>query len=571
MFHTVKNYFKNKTRTSYRSIDPDEIFLDSQNLPNFNKDQFEGRIERPIKRNIIGFVAFFILLVGMLFTWKVWQLQVMQGATFAIKSANNSLRTTLIFADRGVIVDRKGVPIAWNEINTATSSNFSLRVYATSTGFSTTMGYIKYPSKDSSGFYISNAFTPKDGLEKIYNNALIGVAGKKIEETDAKGNMISESVIQAPENGKNLKISIDAGIQKKLYESMLNVANFAGYKGGAGVIMDVRTGEIIASANFPEYESQVMTDGSDTELITNWIQDSTHPFLNRVVDGLYTPGSIVKPFVAMGVLDQKVIDPRTPILSTGSISIPNPYDSKHPTVFLDWKAHGYVDLRHALAVSSDVYFYEVTGGYHVGGIQQNGIGIDNVEKYVRMFGFGTTTNINFPGERQGIIPDPAWKLKNFNGEAWRLGDTYHTAIGQYGFQVTPIQAVRAVAAIANNGTLLVPTYLTGQIPVISGHVVLDPSYFTVVHEGMRLGVTEGTSKFLNEPFVNVAAKTGTAQLGVLKNEVNSWVTGFWPYENPHYAFAVVMERGASTNVFSSTLVMKGLFDWMGTNATDYLK
>ena len=337
MFHSVKNYFKKKTRTSYKPIDPDEIFLDSQNLPEFDKNQFEGRIERPISKRAIGLVAVFIFLLGSVFVWKIWQLQITQGVAYAEKSANNNLRSTLIFADRGLVLDRTGVPLAWNEINTSTSSSFSLRAYATSTGFSTTIGYIKYPSKDSSGFYIDDSFTAKDGLEKIYNSQLTGIDGEKIVETDAVGNTVSESVVQAPQNGENLQLSIDAKMQKKLYQSMLDVAQIAGYKGGAGVIMDVRTGEIIASANFPEYESQTMTDGGDSSLIQSWIDSSNHPFLNRVVDGLYTPGSIVKPYIAMGVLDQHVIDPNASILSTGSISVPNPYDSAHPTIFVDWK------------------------------------------------------------------------------------------------------------------------------------------------------------------------------------------------------------------------------------------
>ncbi len=540
MLQRLQNIFRRKKRR-YAPLDPDEIFLDSQNLPDFNKDQFEGRIERPISKSVFGLVGFFIVAVGLTFVWKVWQLQIVSGEAFAAKSANNSLHTTLIFADRGLILDRTGTPLAWNEINMSTTTDFSLRAYATSTGFSTTIGYIKYPSKDSSGFYISDTFSPKDGLEKIYNSELTGTEGKKIEETDAHGDVVSESVIEPPKDGKNLTLSIDARLQKKLYESMLDIANRAGYRGGAGVIMDVHTGEIVASANFPEYESQTMTDGTDTHTIASWISNADHPFLNRVIHGIYTPGSIVKPYVAMGVLDQKVIDPNQTILSTGSISVPNPYDPANPTIFKDWKAHGYVDLRHALAVSSDVYFYEVSGGYNYFGINQKGIGIDNVEKYVRMFGFGTTTGIDFPGEQDGVIPDPAWKAAHFDGEDWRLGDTYHTAIGQYGFQVTPIQAVRAVAAIANGGTLYTPTFLLNQKPQPATHISLDPSYYTIVREGMRLSVTEGTSLPLNEAFVQVAAKTGTAQLGALKAEVNSWVEGFWPY------------------------------DWMGLYAQEYLK
>jgi penicillin-binding protein 2 len=570
MLQTLKSIFKSKKRT-YAPIDPDEIFIDSQNLPDFDRNQFEGRIEKPIGKRVFSLVGIFIFFVGCVFVWKMYDLQIVNGEVYKQKSENNSLQTTRIFANRGLIVDRNLVPLAWNEINPATTSEYSLRRYATSTGLSTTLGYVKYPAKDSSGFYWADEFDAKDGLEKVYNKQLTGVMGKKIEETDVKGNVVSQSVIEEPKDGATLVLSIDSRVQKKLNESMLNVANMAGYKGGSGIIMDLHNGEIIAASNFPEYDSQVMTDGVDNAKINTWLKDKNHPFLNRAVSGLYTPGSIVKPFVAMGVLSEGVIDPRRQILSTGSITIPNPYTPSKPSIFYDWKAHGMVDIRRALAVSSNVYFYEVTGGFkEPSGFYQKGIGIDNIEKYVRMFGLGSTTQINFPGEKEGIIPDPAWKEKVFN-EDWRVGDTYNTAIGQYGFQITPLQAVRSVAAIGNEGTILVPTFIKGDKVKVSGNVTLNSNTYKIVKEGMRMCVVEGTCQPLKVPYVDVAAKTGTAQIGLLKDEVNSWVIGFWPYENPKYAFAVVMEKGSKNNQFSSTLVMKGLFEWMGLYGEEYLK
>jgi penicillin-binding protein 2 len=565
MFTKLKKIFWKKRR-NYASIDPDEILIDSQNLPEFNTDQFEGRIEKPISSRIFGLVAFFIFIVSSIFLWRLWNLQITDGEFYAQKSQNNSLHDTVIFADRGLILDRDGKPLAWNELN-PDDSNYSLRRYATSSGLSTTLGYIKYPTKDKNGFYYQEKFDPKDGLEKIYDTVLSGRNGEKIVETDVSGKITAESVIDPPQNGKDLSLTVDIDLQKRLYQSLLDISKRAGYKGGGGVIMDVRTGEIIALANFPEYDSQIMTDGDDSAKINSWISSRDNPFLNRVIAGLYTPGSIVKPFVAMGVLDQKVIGQYATILSTGSISVPNPYNPSKPSIFYDWKAHGYVDLRRAIAVSSDVYFYEVGGGYG----SQKGIGIYNIEKYVRMFGLGSTTGIAFPGEKNGTIPDPEWKAKVFNGEDWRVGDTYNTSIGQYGFQITPLQVVRSVAALANGGLIMVPNLIKGTLPQKSGTIKLDDSYYKIVKEGMRLCVTDGTCSALSEPFVSVAAKTGTAQIGILKDEVNSWIVGFWPYEDPHYAFAVVMERGSKNNQFGSVLVMKEFFDWVGIYATEYLK
>ncbi len=566
MFHSLKNLFRKRDLTGGGDIAPDEIFLDSQNLPDFNTDQFEGRIEKPISRNVFTMVYLFIFIVGSAFVYKVWNLQINDGDVFRTRSDNNSLHKTFIYADRGVIFDRNKVPLAWNEANPNTD-DYSLRAYATSTGLSTILGYIKYPSKDSSGFYYQEKFVPKDGMEKIYNDYISGKDGTKIVETDVRGNVVSESVVDKPVDGENLQTSIDIRLQRRLYYSLLDIADRAGYKGGAGIIMDVHTGEILASSNFPEYDSKVMTDGSNSKKINEWLNSSNHPFLNRVVQGLYTPGSIMKLFVAMGVLDQKVISPTKQILSTGSITIPNPFYPDKPSVFMDWKAHGLADLRRAIAVSSNVYFYEVSGGYK----DQKGIGIGNLDRYVAMFGFGTTTNINFMGEKYGTIPSPEWKKKAFNGEEWRVGDTYNTSIGQYGFQVTPLQVVRAVGAIATDGKILTPTFIknTGQ-PVETKEVGLNPSDYKIVKEGMRQGVTEGTSQAINFPFVKVASKTGTAQIGVAKDEVNSWVVGFWPYENPKYAYAVVMERGSKNNQFGAVLVMKEFLNWVSVYAPNYL-
>jgi len=428
MLNQIRQLFRKRIKKRNQDIDPDEIFIDSQNLPDFNTDQFEGRIEKPIPSRVFGVIIFFTIFVGGVFIFKLWTLQINQGQIFRNRSDNNSLHKTLIFADRGLINDRNNIPIVWNSIN-KTSPDFSLRFYASSTGLSTILGYVKYPTKDSSGYYYQNKFDPKDGIEKIYDTVLSGKNGTKITETDVKGNIISESIIEPSQNGNNIDLSLDIRLQKQLYKSLLDIKDRAGYKGGAGVIMDIYTGEILASSQFPEYDSQIMANGGNDKQIKDWINSSTHPFLNRVVDGLYTPGSIMKLFVAMGVLDQHIIDPTKQILSTGSISVPNPFFPDKPSIFLDWKAHGLVDLRRAIAVSSNVYFYQVTGGYK----NQKGIGIANIEKYTRMFGFGTTTGIYFPGELSGTIPNPVWKALNFNGEVWRVGDTYNTAIGQYGF------------------------------------------------------------------------------------------------------------------------------------------
>ncbi len=571
MLQSLKNIFKKKS--PYKDIDPDEIFLDSQNLPDFNVDQFEGRIEKPISVKTFVILGFVLACIGITCLARVWYLQVTSGSIYRTKSETNRLKTVTLFANRGVISDRNGEQLAWNDINPE-GDDFTIRKYASEIGLSTVLGYVKYPAKDKSGNYYEKNFIPVDGIEKNYNTQLSGENGTRLTETDVAGHITSQSVLVPAQDGDNITLSIDKNIQTKLYQSMIDYSQRAGYQGGSGVIMNVYTGELIAMANFPEYDSNVMADGSDSEKIQGYLSNKNNPFLNRAVAGLYTPGSIMKPYVAIGALTEHTIDPTKIIVSTGSISVPNPYDPSHPSIFKDWKILGPVDMRRALAMSSDVYFYEVGGGFqNPGGSYQQGLGITNIEKYERLFGFGAKTGVAVPGEAIGVTPDPTWKLTNFNGEAWRIGDTYHTAIGQYGVQITPLQAVRAVAAIANSGNLVTPQLLhaTSTDAVVFQQTGIDPSYLQIVKEGMRMAVTAGTVQSLNVSYVQVSAKSGTAQIGVSKDSVNSWVIGFFPSDHPRYAFALVMERGPATETLGASLVMRPVFDYMNINEPQYFK
>ena len=337
--------------------------------------------------------------------------------------------------------------------------------------------------------------------------------------------------------------------------------------------MDVNKGEILALTSFPEYNSEILSLGEDEEQISKYLNDINKPFLIRSIGGLYAPGSIVKPFLAIGALQEGIIIPEKKILSTGSISIPNRYFPDQESIFKDWKAHGWVNMKEALAVSSNVYFYNIGGGYE----NQQGLGINNIEKYIRLFGIGEKTGINLIGEVDGIIPNPLWKEINFNGDRWRIGDTYHTAIGQYGFQVTPLQMVRAISTIANNGYLLKPTLLFNNDALMvneSKKIEISEKNFDTVKEGMRLAVTSGTASSLNIPAVKVSAKTGTAQLGFSSNgnkKINSWVIGFFPYEKPKYAFTVLLENGPEYNSTSASHVMRDLLNWMSINTPKYLE
>ena len=458
MFRLWNNFKRNRYKVY--DIDPDVVFLDSANLMNFDTNQLEGRIEKPISKQTLTilFLSFILIFSGLLY--KVFMLQIVNGEQNYYLSENNRLKDEIIFATRGNIYDRNEEAIVWNEPQ-AEGEDFAKRVYTKREGISALLGYVAYPKKDAKGFFYELNYIGKDGIEKQFEYIVGGKNGSKITETNALGETVSQNTIYHPEPGAPLTLSIDARVQEQLYKSIKEVADQVPFQGGGGVIMDVKTGEILALATYPVYDSQKLTD-SDSEYFKQINSDERKPFLNRITQGLYTPGSIVKPFVALGALNENVIDQYTNILSTGKLEVPNPYDPSNPTFFSDWKAHGLVDVRRAIAVSSNVYFYVVGGGHK----DIRGLGITKLEKYFREFGFGSSVEGDISSSLAGTIPNPKWKEENFDGDIWRLGDTYFTAIGQYGFQATPLQAVRATAAIANRGTLLNPNIIKWSEPKI---------------------------------------------------------------------------------------------------------
>ncbi|MEI6420187.1 MAG: penicillin-binding transpeptidase domain-containing protein [bacterium] len=568
-------YIKWKRQSSKKynlELSPDEVLLDSKNLPGHDMDQFEGQIEKPISVKSLWVVGSFFIMLFLIFGAKIWSLQITNGQKYAERSENNRLRETLVFPERGLIYDRNGKVLAEN-VPAGSNSEYPLRKYIQMPGISSLLGYVKYPKKDKFGFFYDETLDGKDGIEKFYNNSLDGENGKRIVEVNAVGEVQSESVMISPKNGDNLKLTIDADIQSKMYEVMDELTQRIGFGGGSGVIMDVKTGGLLALVNYPEYSSQVMTDGKDNSKISGYLNSKMKPFLNRAVDGLYTPGSIVKPFMALAGVTENVFDPALKIYSSGALVIPNPYDKTKPSIFRDWKAHGWIDMRNAIAQSSDEYFYRLGGGFPPE--SQVGLGIVRIDKYLSMFGFGKPliAGSYFDGV-SGVIPTPAWKAENFKDGTWRLGDTYHTSIGQYGFLTNPIQVTRAVSAIANDGIIVEPKLLETEETVTSKVDDVSSYAFRVVKEGMRLAVTdqvEGTAKALYIPEVTAAGKTGTAEIDEGKIKVNSWVIGFFPYEKPRYVFTIMMEKGPRSNTIGASYVMRSVLQWMAVYKSEYFK
>jgi len=554
-------WFKNKKRP----VDFDEILLDLSNLPASNMTRLEGRRELPVATNNIYLVGFLFLLIAGGFFFKIYLLQIIQGKDYRTISDNNSVSKTVIIAERGVVNDRNGEPLIWNDRDFSDRYDFPVRAYTDRLGLGQLLGYVSYPQKDKYGFYYRTEYIGRTGVESAFENLLHGKNGQKIVEVDALGKMVGEHVISESVAGGELKLSIDAGLSEAMYQIIASSSKQANFRSGAAAIMDIHTGEMLAMTSFPSYDPEVMADGNDVEKINSYNNDNRFPFLNKVVSGLYTPGSIVKPFVAYGALAEKIIDPNKIIVSNGKITIPNPYNPDQPSVYKDWRVQGQMTMREGIAFSSNVYFYTIGGGFG----DQPGLGITKMDKYFNLFGLGDKTGIEIATEPTGTVPSPEWKQKVF-GDEWRLGDTYFTAIGQYGFQQTPLQMLRAYAVLANGGLLLTPHVVLGKISD-QIDLKLDPSYLKIIHEGMRKTVNYpgGTARPLERTDVAIAAKSGTAQVGEGNIFVNSWAAGFWPYEKPRYAFVLLMEKAPSNNTLGATRVMGQVFDWMASHHPEY--
>lgn len=561
-----------RKRAKIHEIAPEEIFLDSSNLPAHNRTQFEGRVERPMSRRAIFGVGVVFVAVAVVFSARAFDLQIAEGATFAQISLQNTLTSNIIFAQRGIIYDRNGTELAWNvpapQDGTSTKP-YALRQYITEPGFSLLLGFLTYPQEDKSGNWWKTDYTGVSGLELQYDSLLEGQNGASMVETDAHGNVVRSDIVTPPVDGQNLYLSIDANVQAELYKDIVQGAAVDGFVGGAGVIMNVQNGQMLALTSWPQYDDNEFVQGDNAAIVAA-DNDPNSPLLDRAVGGLYAPGSIIKTIFAAGALDSGLFTPQTTVDSTGEFVIPNPYNPSEPSIFKDWTAHGVIDMETALAVSSDQYFYVVGGGYG----SQQGIGISGLDKYAEEFGLGSTTGIALPGEEAGVVPSPAWKAANFPSDpTWLLGDTYHTAIGEFGFLITPIQAVRYVAAIANGGTLLTPQLLASSTPQYT-QVPIPDADLAVVRAGMRLAITSTRSdaidNILDIPGIELAVKTGTAQIGSHNQWVNSWLVAYWPASDPQYAMAVVLEKGPSTETHNAEASMVPFFQWLIQNEPQYV-
>jgi len=436
----------------------------------------------------------------------------------------------------------------------------AIRSYNDGLIFSHILGYegkIKKEELEENPDYLLTDCIGKLGLEKSYEKYLRGEHGAFKVEVDSLGNVKKELGIIEPQLGSDLILNIDSGLQKKIFDALSGVLKEEEIKKAAAVAIDPRNGGVLALVSLPSFDNNLFAGGISPNDYQKLINDPSQPLFNRAISGEYPPGSTIKPLIAAAALSEKVINENTQIESRGGIRVGNYF-------FGDWKAHGFTDVKKAIAVSSDVFFYSVGGGY--GGIE--GLGMNRMKKYDNLFGLGNFSGIDIPGEAEGLIPDEKWK-KDVIGEKWYVGDSYHAAIGQGFITATPLQIANCAAAIANGGTLYQPR-IVSQIKKSDGESInrgakairekiVSDSVIKIVQEGMRMTVTEGTAAILNDLPVAVAGKTGTAQFGT-EDKTHGWFVSYAPYKNPKIAMAVLVE-GQTKNEYNAVPITKKIYEW----------
>lgn len=431
------------------------------------------------------------------------------------------------------------------------------------------LGYVSAMNKKDKKQYNSIEYKNtthigKIGIEKYYETELHGSVGFSKIEKNSQGKSLSEQILKNSVNGNNLYLTIDIRLQK-IAQKLLKG------KKGAIVMVDVRNGEILAAASAPNFDSNLFVNGISKKNYLR-LQSKDKPLFNRIVKGVYPPGSTIKPFIAIAALEEKKIKIKNKILCKGYYQLPN-----HKHKFRDWKrvGHGHINVKDAIAQSCDVYFYNVS----------HKLGIKSIHQYLDYFGFGRKTGVDILGELSGTLPSKQWKKDN-KDLPWYRGETIITGIGQGFLTATPLQLAISTAALSNNGTLYQPKFLKKIHHIDTNIIDLKKSKKSLISiqkiknwkaviAGMKKTIydIQGTARRLNRKKLTytLAGKTGTAQVFGLDPEEeyvakkldeklrdHALFTGFAPIKNTEVAIAVIVENAGSGSSQAAPLAKKVL-------------
>lgn len=464
----------------------------------------------------------------------------------------------------------------------------SVRTYNNGTLAAHVIGYTRTISdeeyKERKDTYEMDDIIGKTGIEAIFEEYLKGTSGEKQVEMSVDGTITGEYTTKDAIAGSDIVLTIDANLQKVTEDALadcvekIKSGGFAetyDARGGAAVVMDVNTGDVLSMASYPSYEPQWFVGTLETDK-WNYMNDAkTHPLLNKAIQGTYEPGSIFKMITAIAGLESGTITPKEKINDTGVYR-------KYGLEMKCWyytsyhRGHGYVNVTQALQHSCNYFFYE-TG---------DRTGIDAIAKYALHFGLGKKTGIELPSEQTGTLAQ--------REDGWGPGDTLNASIGQGDNSFTPIQIAKYISSIANGGNVVQPTivktilnadgtevskeeinnYIKEKLGIedTDDGIQINQENIQIAREGMRMATSEagGTAYSRFKDFkVEVAGKTGSAEAGVDENQkdiVNAWFVCFAPYENPEVAVVVLIENGGHGN-YAAEVARDVLDQYFGMNET----
>lgn len=440
------------------------------------------------------------------------------------------------------------------------------RTYPQGYYYSHIIGYTGAVSKsDVSSGKDANDTIGKSGVEYTYDKYLRGTNGIKVSEENRQGRVVESYIATDPVAGSNVYLTIDSTVQRKATELLEQAIKEMGGTGGAVIIQDVKTGEILAIVSLPSYDSNIFVDGSRRTELAGLFDDSRLPLFNRAITGAYPPGSVFKPVTAVMGLEEGVITPTSKIYTGGTFEYKD-------VVFQDASKRnwGEIDVVEALKVSSSIFFMKTSLLLQ----DKKGDAIGTLVKYAQNLGLGVRSGIDLPGEATGAVASPETKAR-FHNEVWYPGDLLNASMGQGDHMITPIQLVTLASTIANRGSVMKP-HVVSKIEskqgvasitadVLRSGFVSEETLMTV-RKGMRQAVTDGIARGLRSDVVNIAVKTGTAESGRASRNPHAFIMGFAPYEEPEIAFVFFVEAGGWS--YEAAPYAKALLEWYFGEYTD---
>jgi len=499
-----------------------------------------------------------LLFISFLVIWvRNFELAIIKGGYYYRWAENNRLRKVEIAAPRGRILNRDGEVLVDNVAVYLDKGGIKLareeglrqkaegkevvnvlqRRYWPKEAAAHLTGYLGAVEEGELGKercsqkqidYQLNDLMGRGGLEQEYDCLLLGRSGERLVEVNSQGEIIRGVGRREAKPGEDLIITIDFDLQKLVYKKMEE-------KKGAVVVLAPRDNSVLAMVSSPSFDPNAFTWQRDEDKIRGYLEDVEEmPFLNRAISGTYHPGSVFKPIVAIGALEEGKINGQTTVEDVGVIKIGKwEYRNWYWTDY--GQKEGRVDLVKGIKRSNDIYFYKI--GEWLGARQLAG--------WAKKFGLGELTGIDLPGERKGLIPSPEWK-QEVKGEPWFLGNTYHFAIGQGDLTTTPLQMAVVTAAIANGGKLCQPHLKLERSQRDCQDLEISKENLQLIRRGMMEACSPKGTGF---PFFNfkpqVGCKTGTAEVGDGTGDSHAWFTLFAPVDNPEVVITVFVERGGS--------------------------